>query len=79
MSNVFSASISRITVATMMNGQTSGRVMAEHLPRRRAVQDRRLHGSCGSDAMPPSTISMTSGVHCHVYTMTKVGITVELS
>ena len=29
--------------------------------------------------MPPSTISMTSGVHCQVSTITSVGITVLLS
>ena len=29
--------------------------------------------------MPPSTISITSGVHCQVSTITSVGITVVLS
>ncbi len=34
------------------------------------------YGSVGIAAMPPSTISITSGVHCQVSTSTSDGITV---
>ena len=64
----------------MMNGQTSGNVIWRNIcqapaPSRIAAS----YGSCGRLAMPPSTISMTSGVHCQVSTMISVGITVLLS
>ena len=80
LSKVFSASISRSTAATTMNGQDSGRVMWRNIcqalaPSRIAAS----YGSVGRLARPPSTISMTSGVHCQVSTITKVGITVAAS
>ena len=64
----------------MMNGQTSGKVMWRNIcqtlaPSRIAAS----YGSSGRLAMPPSTISITSGVHCQVSTITSVGITVLLS
>ena len=44
---------------------------------RGAVDQRRSHRARpGSHARPPSTISITSGVHCQVSTRTSEGITV---
>ena len=67
----------RITRATIICGQTSGRVIWRNMshplaPSRRAAS----YGSWGRDARPPSTISITNGVHCQVSTITSVGITV---
>ena len=61
----------------MMNGHTSGNVIWRNIcqtlaPSRIAAS----YGSCGRLAMPPSTISITSEVHCQVSTMISVGITV---
>ena len=77
-SKAFSASIVRITVATMMCGQTSGTVRWRNVSHAEAPSMRAAsNGSVGRLASPPSTISITSGVHCQVSTSTSVGITEE--
>jgi len=51
--------------------------VAEHLPVAGAVDHARFRKArSGIAAIPPSTISITSGVHCQVSTSTNDGITV---
>src|SRR5208282_1120814 len=78
-SNAFSASMTRITAATTINGQTNGTVMKRNICQPLAPSiTAASYGSIGRLEMPPSTISITSGVHCQVSTITSVGITVLL-
>ena len=68
----------RITIATTMNGQSSGSEMWRNVCQKLAPSIfAASYGSTGRLARPPSTISMTSGVHCQVSTITSVGITVS--
>src|SRR5580658_8427485 len=78
-SNAFSASMTRITAATTMNGQISGTVMKRNICQPLAPSiTAASYGSAGRLDRPPNTISITSGVHCQVSTITRVGITVLL-
>ena len=77
-SNAFSASIMRMTTATRMNGMISGSVMCLNICQALApsiLAD--SYGSTGTEARPPKTISMTSGVQCQTSTATRLGITVS--
>jgi len=66
----------RSRIAVMMYGHTSGIVTYPDCCSREAPSIRAAsYGSVGSTARPPSTISITNGVHCHVSTIARVAIT----
>ena len=77
MSNVLSESIRRNSAAVTMVGRKSGRVINQSIwallaPSIIAAS----YGSPGRAARPARVISMISGVHCQVSTITRAGITV---
>src|SRR5215208_5999311 len=76
-SNVLSESIKRNSTAVTIVGRSSGSVISQSICALLAPSiTAASYGSCGKAARPARQISMISGVHCQVSTITSAGITV---